>query len=98
MRKAVAKIDGVRTLGQLAAKGHLDGTPRHAGLLSAVAQLGGGEDLWQLSAHEGLESLLRAPLAPYRVKHDGAVSRHCAVDIDHPEAGNWLELLLRELR
>ena len=80
----------------LASKGYLEGPPHHASYLSAVAPLGGGENLWQLCAHEELEAVLRAPLAPDRVKHDCAVARHCTLDICQSETGKWRKLLLRE--
>ena len=76
-----------------ATEGHLNGVPRHARHLPAVAPLGGGEDLWQLIAHEGLEGHLGVPLAPDGIEHNGAIARHCALNIGQPEAGEGRELL-----
>ena len=76
-----------------ATEGHLKGVPRHARHLPAVAPLGGGEDLWQLIAHEGLEGHLGVPLAPDGIEHNGAIARHCALNIGQPEAGEGRELL-----
>ena len=44
-----------------------------------------GEDLWQLIAHEGLEGHLGVPLglAPDGIEHNGAIARHCALNIGH---------------
>jgi hypothetical protein len=77
-----------------ATKGHLKGLPRDARHLPAVALLGGGEDIWQLIAHEGLEGLLGAPLVPDGVEHNGAVARHCALNIGQPEVGMRCAFLL----
>ena len=54
-----------------------------------------GEDLWQLIAHEGLEGHLGVPLglAPDGIEHNGAIARHCALNIGQPEAGEGRELL-----
>ena len=76
-----------------ATEGHLKGVPRHARHLPAVAPLGGGEDLWQLIAHEVLEGHLGVPLAPDGIEHNRAIARHCALNIGQPEAGEGRELL-----
>ena len=76
-----------------ATEGHVKGVPRHARHLPAVAPLGGGEDVWQLIAHEGLEGHLGVPLAPDGIEHNGAIARHCALNIGQPEAGEGRELL-----